>query len=513
MSIFELFAAAEETAQANAAPKGPRRINRGTDQQEALWSALAAGSGHVLAEARAGCGKSSSCREGMWRQLERLSTRKIRYAVYNKAMAEEFRGDCPPLVEVGTCHAFGYESLRKAFPGCQVNQLKTYAILDSIGASDEKPWVRRAVARLVSQSKGQFATTGPEPDDLDDLLLHYDIPCWRREDRVIDLALQVLEKAAQWTSQVDYDDMLWLPVILKTGFPPIDALYIDEAQDWSPIQHLLVPRLCPAGRVVVVGDRFQAIYAWRGADADSLPNLAADLAGDRRGLETFPLTITFRCPQSHVALARDLVPDLTAHASNAEGTVLKNVSTEAMLERVRPGDRVICPTNAPVVRGALRLIAERRAAKVRGRAIGDSLTAITRSRYCAAARTVTDLGLAVERWRSAELDRLQEREAVEDLVASVNDRADGLQAVLLSCDSPDDVAPLIALLFSDGDAAGAVNLSTVHRAKGLEANTVWFIDQPLRRPRQPWQAQQQRNLRYVALTRSRDTLCFVEPDR
>ena len=56
-------------------------------------------------------------------------------------------------------------------------------------------------------------------------------------------------------------------------------------------------------------------------------------------------------------------------------------------------------------------------------------------------------------------------------------------------------------------------LSTIHRAKGLEANRV-FILQPdlLRRPRgrAAWQMEQEHNLHYVALTRSKNTLIFVE---
>src|SRR5215471_2567892 len=81
-------------------------------------------------------------------------------------------------------------------------------------------------------------------------------------------------------------------------------------------------------------------------------------------------------------------------------------------------------------------------------------------------------------------------------------RADGLRAVVEACDSVAAVEPCIKELFHDGDRAGRVVLSTVHRAKGDEASRVWFLDCPLRKPRRDWEQQQRDNLYYVALTRS-----------
>jgi superfamily I DNA/RNA helicase len=58
-----------------------------------------------------------------------------------------------------------------------------------------------------------------------------------------------------------------------------------------------------------------------------------------------------------------------------------------------------------------------------------------------------------------------------------------------------------------------VELSTVHRAKGLEADRV-FILAPEKLPlvwagQQAWETEQEQNLRYVALTRARRELYFV----
>jgi DNA helicase-2/ATP-dependent DNA helicase PcrA len=59
---------------------------------------------------------------------------------------------------------------------------------------------------------------------------------------------------------------------------------------------------------------------------------------------------------------------------------------------------------------------------------------------------------------------------------------------------------------------GRVTLSTVHRAKGLEAQRVIILrpDQLPLTVSQEWEQVQERNVKYVALTRSRQELIFAE---
>jgi superfamily I DNA/RNA helicase len=80
------------------------------------------------------------------------------------------------------------------------------------------------------------------------------------------------------------------------------------------------------------------------------------------------------------------------------------------------------------------------------------------------------------------------------------------------CASVDDLCAAIDGLFADEGAA--IWLSTVHRAKGLEADRVFVLNPqhlPLRWPEQTAEDErQERNLYYVAMTRSRDTLVFLE---
>tara|TARA_R110000772_G_scaffold10854_3_gene34371 strand:+ start:2806 stop:4302 length:1497 start_codon:yes stop_codon:yes gene_type:complete len=69
---------------------------------------------------------------------------------------------------------------------------------------------------------------------------------------------------------VDYTDMLQL-FLEKGEVPNFDAVFVDEAQDLSPLQWAVVRKIIKnADRVYVAGDDDQAIYKWAGADVDYL---------------------------------------------------------------------------------------------------------------------------------------------------------------------------------------------------------------------------------------------------
>ena len=69
-------------------------------------------------------------------------------------------------------------------------------------------------------------------------------------------------------------------------------------------------------------------------------------------------------------------------------------------------------------------------------------------------------------------------------------------------------------LFTDDKVENAVMLSTAHKSKGLEANRVLILlpnKLPLHWPHQlEWQMKQELNLKYVALTRARKELIFID---
>jgi ATP-dependent exoDNAse (exonuclease V) beta subunit len=68
-------------------------------------------------------------------------------------------------------------------------------------------------------------------------------------------------------------------------------------------------------------------------------------------------------------------------------------------------------------------------------------------------------------------------------------------------------------IFPKGDKKGTgIALSTIHKAKGLEANNVYIVCpslMPSKAAQKDWEIRQEQNLMYVAYTRAKDTLGFI----
>jgi superfamily I DNA/RNA helicase len=94
------------------------------------------------------------------------------------------------------------------------------------------------------------------------------------------------------------------------------------------------------------------------------------------------------------------------------------------------------------------------------------------------------------------------------------DKTECIEALCDGLDRADQVVSRIQVLFQDvnkttADITSYVLLSSVHRAKGLEAKVVRIIRPellPHPMARLPWQKEQEMNLKYVAETRSLEVL-------
>jgi superfamily I DNA/RNA helicase len=151
-------------------------------------------------------------------------------------------------------------------------------------------------------------------------------------------------------------------------------------------------------------------------------------------------------------------------------------------------------------------------ARVRGRDIGAGLVSIVKQVMQHPEYKWADFDKLLSEWLEWKITQLQKKENSEEAQQSAQDRVAAIYAVHSSRDHKTAEALIAAVeeLFSDQRAS--VWLSTVHRAKGLEADRV-FILKPHKLPlvwpsQRPAQREQEMNLKYVALTRSKDVLTF-----
>jgi DNA helicase II / ATP-dependent DNA helicase PcrA len=479
-------------------------------QQRRFLDAVRDGESHLLLEARAGSGKSTTCREGA-RALPRSV--KAWYACFNAHIAREFQEDLPPSCRARTLHSFGLELLKQQLGNVQIDEDKVDRLAERFFPDRWERPERFAVVKLVGLCKNQLI--GVDQADRITLLelageFDVELPKGATEE-VLAVVPLVLKACRENLATICFDDMIWLPVMmdLEPARPP-DVLFVDEAQDLNTCQHELVDRLCPTGRLVVVGDRYQSIYRFRGADADSIPNFERRLAASGRGLETYPLTVTRRCPVQHVRMAQRIVRDLDHLPDAIDGEVVE-LRPEQYQADAQPGDMILCRTNAPLVSACYRLLKDGTRAVVRGRDIGKGLLAF-QARLRPA--SVADLVRAIGDHRASETVRLAGLRNPDPALQVLNDKCDCLLALTEGAPSIDEVRQRCETLFSDASEDGAVILSSVHKAKGLERERIAVLRPDLMPgpwARRPEDVQQERNLVYVAATRSRRRLAFAGP--
>jgi superfamily I DNA/RNA helicase len=263
-----------------------------------------------------------------------------------------------------------------------------------------------------------------------------------------------------------------------------------------------------------------SIYGFSGSDPQSLPNLVAAIGAESRGVRECPLTVTFRCPRSHVELARKIVPQIEAAAAAIDGTVA-TIEPGRLTGAVKPGDLVVCRVNAPLVSLAFKLIRAGVPAKMLGRDIGKGqVTLIDQLR----ADSAIDLIHKARDWQERETARLERRDAAASRIQAVADRAECLIELASAAPTVSELRRQIDTLFADQAESGrVVTLASVHRAKGSEADRV-FIAPPDRMPLRfdgdrrngppkvrPWELEQEFNLLYVAVTRAKKELTFAGP--
>ena len=88
--------------------------------------------------------------------------------------------------------------------------------------------------------------------------------------------------------------------------------------------------------------------------------------------------------------------------------------------------------------------------------------------------------------------------------AQLQDNVDTINTLAETVASVEELTRKLEMLFNDEAGAASVMCSTVHKAKGLEADRVWVLEDTLKSG-----GLEEENIRYVAYTRARKELCLV----
>ena len=474
--------------------------------------------GNLIVRARAGTGKTTTIIEG----INRAPESRILLAAFNKRIATELSERITNTnAEAKTLHALGYACVRRWWERINVdtrgNRVKT--LVQTVCGDQTPDAIKRLVGKLMTHGR-EITPHAKELGDLTELAIEFDCqPDEEWEAAGFDLeyvearALQAMELASKTRPRdgIDYADMIFLPVRNHWMTPIYDLVVVDEAQDMTVAQLELARGVCK-GRFCVVGDDRQAIYKFRGADAGSLDRLKTELKAGELGL-----TKTYRCGKTIVGEAQKLVSDFEAGENNPAGSVSSMTAYDADgLAAVADKENfILSRTNAPLARVAMALLRARKRVRIQGKDIGAGLKALVKKLMTGrAAHSIPEFLTKLGRWEEREAYRAV-KAGHEDKVEFIRDKAETLRVIAEGITGPRELEARLDSLFSDDANHGSIVCSTVHKAKGLEADRVYVLRDTLY-PMPPKgktvstaRMQEEVNIHYVAVTRAKDALIYV----
>ena len=489
--------------------------------QEAIFNFIQHDSGNLVVEASAGAGKT-------WTLIKCLEyipeDKKVLMAAFNTDIVNELKKKVngKENVDIRTLHSLGLLMLKKNFPYKALvpevykytahikANIKQYSTINTYALGNNYFNYVSNIEKYVDFGRFYLCQT---VKDLDMIEERYGIDTLADEKEI---ALKVMEWGKEELDVVDFVDMIWLPNVLY--LKPIgllfDFIFIDECQDLNRAERELILKCFKMGtRMVSVGDKNQCCYAFSGSDPESFEKLVS-LPNTKK----LPLSISYRCSKNIVDFAKRLVPSIEANDDGRLGVIKYDVS----LSDVQDGDMVICRNNAPLAKVYNELLKDGKKAFIRGKDIGTNLKSYVKStkqtdlnRDCykdgVFARLYYDLFITrnkIMKQSNIDAKTAMSSPIIENKLDMIRTLEVLSEGILIS----DELIEKIDTIFSKKNKKEGIALSTIHKAKGLEANNVYIVCKslmPSKSAKKGWEIRQEHNLMYVAYTRAKDTLGFI----
>ncbi len=336
-------------------------------------------------------------------------------------------------------------------------------------------------------------------------------------DQQIPYAIKLLKLSNADYLRVNFDDQLYLPLLMDVKLPPLSFIIYDEFQDVKPVEVEYLRRYHKQGaQIIGVGDSKQYAYEFAGALFDAFNILADEL-----DMTVCTMRTSWRC--SHVAarLANSVFPDEVIPAeTNKVGveSVMKYKELFDAIETLDSAHGLLARTHKNLMPAALKLLSARKPFWYKGvrdlvqrmetmlwhhsdkkdesnlRKIRESLTEY--QNQCEE-KYVTPAG-NLPRWVSSQAEVV---DSLNLLLANCEESGEGLQCVK---------AYLKTLGASDRKNLDGPALCTIHVSKGLEWPNVYVIG-PCQSTlaRTDEQLYAEKCLEFVAYSRSSENVTIV----
>ena len=487
-----------------------------------IFNAIKNSNKNIIVNAVAGSGKTTTIVEACKRL--KLFPNKVQFLAFNKSIANELAEKLKGYAQVNTLHSFGYAVLRQAFKGKRIIiDDKKYIRLLQNNICDWSKYINHEemsnveiynsccqIKKIFDLARVNLVKYGDIEslrgicdaygicDEFDELEIVNSLlkDCYRMPDNRI----------------IDFTDMVVLPLHYRTYISTFKFVFIDECQDLNAAQRELMLCAAKGGRFIAVGDRKQAINGFCGADC-----LSFDKIAETPNTIELPLSVNYRCGSDIIKLVQEIVPQIQACNTAESGKVESyRLLSKSLFHK---GDMVLCRKSAPLVGLCFKLLQNGITAVVKGGDIAESMLKLINKANCNSidelSKWIDDekkkTATEIAEYLKISLDKAKKTKRYLNL----SDRLDCIKNICVS--QLTDVSELkdyINKMFDETNIKNAVVLSTAHKSKGLEADRVLILtpsDFPMiTKYSKDWEIQQEYNLKYVAWTRAKKELVFIE---
>jgi DNA helicase-2/ATP-dependent DNA helicase PcrA len=483
-----------------------------SQRQEDIFQEWRNTDNNILINAVAGSGKTTTLLK-----LVEYCQYKTLFLAFNKSVQEEIQAK---LDERGltqgkslTLHGLGLSAVRNSYSKIKINANKNFDILKRIQLNfkdtfKKYPWKERVRIGYTLMDMNDisrlFLTENLEEIKLN--LISMDKSLFEFEDLQELWEAFVAHRESMYSKRVlelDFVDMIYIPVI-KNLHIPIDPYYlmVDESQDLNLCQHTLIDNLINQGDVnkwIAVGDRNQSIYGFSGSYSTSF-----DLFLEKSNVKEFPLDICYRCATSIIDSANEVYP-VMEYSSAAVGIV--GIETDVSL--IKDNSMVICRNSGPLIDLYFRLLGQNKQCYIKGEEILQSIV-----RFLTPFKAVTVGTAKIEMSRKlTELLLDESSKGKMELYRFKENYDNFIRLSVHFCNNTEAIMSLMLKLKSlFVNKKDAIMLCTIHKSKGLEADVVYILNEnliPSKFARSPEQLKQEENLRYVARTRAKKEMYFL----
>ena len=439
------------------------------------------------------------------------------FLAFNKSIQEEIQSkmDERGLAQgkAMTLHSLGLSAIRNGYRKFRINNNKNWDILKMFKERYKKMFktmhwneiIRLSYALIDMNDISRMYLT----NDYNEIKEHFltmdkNLPDSEYLEEFWQTFMEIRDESyEQSTVEIDFNDMIYLPVIKNLEIP-VKSYYlmIDECQDLNLCQHTLVDNLIAQGDIhkwIAVGDRNQSIYGFSGAHSNSF-----DLFKEKENVVELPLDICYRCTTAIIDKANEVYPVMEYHKTQPG-----IVSTTSNIAGIKENSMVICRNTGPIIALYFKLLALNKNCYIKGE---DILNRVMR--FMKPYNSLT-IGAATK-----EMDY-----KLEDLAGNHSDEGKMkyyifqedygnfksiVQHMCKEYESVDSFLNKLKSLFIDKE--NAIVLCTIHKSKGLEADVVYILNEhliPSKFAKSKEQLTQERNLKYVARTRAKEEMYFL----